>query len=140
MSSGWVQVISRTTEDCVQKIIKARSEGGAGISIGYHGNIVDLWEALAAASEEKKTLLVDLGSDQTSLHNPWNGGYYPVQISFEEARSMMVDDPDKFKELVQESLKKGISSAAGHRCCGDEVLGLWEQLFSGRPRRRGIHR
>ena len=120
---GWVQVISRTTEDCVQKIIEARSEGGAGISIGYHGNIVDLWEALAAASEEKKTLLVDLGSDQTSLHNPWNGGYYPVQISFEEARSMMVDDPDKFKELVQESLRRHVRAV---RRLTDMGMRFWD--------------
>lgn len=61
--------------------LRGRSDS-PGVSIGYHGNVVTLWEALAAEPD----LLVDLGSDQTSLHNPFNGGYYPVQLSFEEAQ------------------------------------------------------
>lgn len=76
------------------------------LAIGYLGNVVDLWERLA----EEDELLVELGSDQTSLHNPWMGGYYPVQLSFEEARTMMHDDPKHFKELVQESLRRQVAA------------------------------
>jgi len=71
------------------------------ISIAYHGNIVTLWEKLAESDVH-----VDLGSDQTSLHNPYNGGYYPVQVSFEESNRLMVEEPAKFKELVQETLRR----------------------------------
>ena len=66
-------------------------------SIGYLGNIVELWEELAKLAEEKNEIIVDLGSDQTSCHNPFNGGYYPVQLTFEESNKMMVEDPEKFK-------------------------------------------
>lgn len=68
--------------------------------------MVDLWERLA----EEKELLVELGSDQTSLHNPWLGGYYPVQLTFEESRKMMHDDPPRFKELVRESLRRQVAA------------------------------
>jgi urocanate hydratase len=70
------------------------------------GNIVDLWERLV----EEKELLVDLGSDQTSCHNPFNGGYYPVQLSFEEAKELMKSDNEKFKQLVQESLRRQVAA------------------------------
>merc|ERR550539_254286 len=74
-------------------------------SIAYHGNIVNLWQRLATYSQQNDgKLLCELGSDQTSLHNPFSGGYYPHQISFEEAQTMMVTDPVKFKQLVNESL------------------------------------
>ncbi|PIO55541.1 hypothetical protein TELCIR_23071 [Teladorsagia circumcincta] len=73
-------------------------------SIGYLGNVVDLWERLAA----EKELLVDLGSDQTSLHNPFLGGYYPAGVSVEEANVMMTKDPERFKQLVQKSLLRQI--------------------------------
>ena len=68
--------------------------------------MVDLWERLA----EEKELLVELGADQTSLHNPWLGGYYPVQLTFEESRKMMHDDPPRFKELVRESLRRQVAA------------------------------
>jgi urocanate hydratase len=89
--------------DVIKRIreLKGRSDA-PGISIGYHGNVVTLWEALAAQEE----LLVDLGSDQTSLHNPFNGGYYPVQLSFEEAQEAMAKDPEAFKATVQQSLRR----------------------------------
>jgi urocanate hydratase len=70
------------------------------------GNIVDLWEAFVQEPEN----LVDLGSDQTSLHNPYNGGYYPVGLSFEEANKLMVENPPKFKELVQASLRRHVAA------------------------------
>ena len=105
-AQGWVQIVTRTVEETIAAIRKAKHEKSAGLSIGFHGNVVALWEALADVAEQEGSSLVDLGSDQTSLHNPWNGGYYPVQIEFEEARNMMVDDPPKFKGLVQETLRR----------------------------------
>jgi len=79
------------------------------VSIGFLGNVVSLWEALADAADAGE-MLADLGSDQTSLHNPFMGGYYPVQLSFEESRRMMVEDPPQFKLLVEESLRRHVSA------------------------------
>ena len=103
-AQGWVQIVTRTVEETIAAIRKAKIEKTGGVSIGFHGNVVALWEALADVAEKEGELLADLGSDQTSLHNPWNGGYYPVQIDFKESRNMMVEDPPKFKKLVQETL------------------------------------
>lgn len=69
--------------------------------MAYVGNVVDLWERLAA-----EDMHVDLGSDQTSLHNPWAGGYYPVGLTLEESKHMMAEEPEKFKECVRESLRR----------------------------------
>ena len=100
---GWVKEVSKSLDDCIDRIVHARQEKRV-TSIGFLGNVVDLWERLA----EEKELLVELGSDQTSLHNPYNGGYYPVQLSFSEARRVMVDDPPRFKKLVQETLRRHV--------------------------------
>merc|ERR1712070_607002 len=78
------------------------------VSIGFLGNIVTLWEALADLADGE--FLVELGSDQTSLHNPYHGGYYPVGLTFDESREMMVKDPSRFKELVTESLQRHASA------------------------------
>ncbi len=102
---GWVKEVSKSLDDCIERIVNAREEKRV-TSIGFLGNVVDLWERLA----EEKELLVELGSDQTSLHNPYNGGYYPVQISFDEARRVMVADPPRFKKLVQESLCRHVAA------------------------------
>lgn len=75
------------------KEIKAAKAEGRGVSIGYLGNIVTLWERLSDEEEN----IVELGSDQTSLHNPFFGGYYPVQLSLDESNQMMREDPEKFK-------------------------------------------
>ncbi|ELR46579.1 Putative urocanate hydratase, partial [Bos mutus] len=80
------------------------------LSLGYHGNVVDLWERLVHELDTTGELLVDLGSDQTSCHNPFNGGYYPVQLGFAEAQSLMASDPTAFKSLVQESLRRHVSA------------------------------
>ncbi|XP_027957631.1 urocanate hydratase isoform X1 [Eumetopias jubatus] len=80
------------------------------LSLGYHGNVVDLWERLVHELDTTGELLVDLGSDQTSCHNPFNGGYYPVQLGFAEAQSLMASDPAAFKDLVQESLRRQVSA------------------------------
>ena len=102
---GWVSEVCRDLDDCVKRIKAARA-AKKGTAIGFLGNVVSLWERLAEETE----LLVELGSDQTSLHNPYNGGYYPVQLSFEEARRVMVADPPRFKELVQESLRRHVAA------------------------------
>lgn len=104
-SQGWIDTISSSIDEVVAIIRKAREEKSV-LSIGYHGNIVDLWERLA----EEPELLVELGSDQTSLHNPFNGGYYPVGYSFEESNQLMVSDPAKFKTAVQESLRRHVAA------------------------------
>lgn len=97
---GWLNVVERDMDTLLERIVEAVKKKEA-ISIGYLGNIVDLWERL-----DKEDFPVELASDQTSLHNPFNGGYYPVGLSFEESNEMMVKDPGSFKERVQESLRR----------------------------------
>eukprot|EP01117_Protostelium_nocturnum_P012579 TRINITY_DN462_c0_g1_i1.p1 TRINITY_DN462_c0_g1~~TRINITY_DN462_c0_g1_i1.p1 ORF type:complete len:699 (-),score=278.79 TRINITY_DN462_c0_g1_i1:181-2277(-) len=104
-SQGWIMEISDSLEHLVERIKKARKEKEV-VSIAFHGNIVDVWERLAKEDE----LLVELGSDQTSLHNPFHGGYYPVGLSFQESNEMMVKDPNTFKERVQDSLRRHVEA------------------------------
>lgn len=101
---GWVDEVYDSLDLLIPRVRQARAEGRA-VSIAYLGNVVDLWERLAAEGEN-----VDLGSDQTSLHNPWAGGYYPVGLSFEESNAMMADDPEEFRKRVQESLRRQIAA------------------------------
>ncbi len=107
-AQGWVDEIIDKLEDLVQrtKIAKANKET---VSIAYEGNVVEVWERFA-----EEDIYVDLGSDQTSLHNPWAGGYYPVQLTFEEANEMMANEPDKFHDLVQESLRRHAAAVNRH--------------------------
>ncbi len=97
---GWVDEIHTDLDELIPRIRKA-VEGKEGVSLAYEGNVVDLWERLA-----DEDIHVDLGSDQTSLHNPWAGGYYPVGYSYEESKVMMAEEPERFKECVQESLRR----------------------------------
>ena len=97
---GWVDEIHEDLDVLIPRIRKAMEDKEV-ISIAYLGNVVDLWERLA-----EENVHVDLGSDQTSLHNPWAGGYYPVGYSYEESNRMMAEEPEKFKECVQESLRR----------------------------------
>ncbi|XP_013408281.1 urocanate hydratase [Lingula anatina] len=106
---GWLMEIADSLEDCIRKIRHARQDQLA-VSIGYHGNIVDLWERLVYEYDSTGDLLVDIGSDQTSCHNPFLGGYYPVQLSYEDSRMMMHSDPVRFKNLVQESLRRQVAA------------------------------
>lgn len=99
-SQGWVDEVYSDLDQLAQRVVVARQNKEA-VSIAYQGNIVDLWEYFA-----NNNIHVELGSDQTSLHNPWAGGYYPVGYSFEEANEMMANNPEKFKEVVQESLRR----------------------------------
>ncbi|GIW21964.1 MAG: urocanate hydratase [Candidatus Sericytochromatia bacterium] len=103
-SQGWVQEIYSNLDDLLKRIKQAKSEGLA-ISIAYYGNIVDLWEALVNSDID-----VELGSDQTSLHNPFMGGYYPVSISFEKANELMSSNQEEFRKLVKESLIRQVNA------------------------------
>ena len=104
-NQGWIQEIETDPKSCINRIKKAKKNKEA-IAIGFHGNVVTMWEALV----EEPEMLADLGSDQTSLHNPWMGGYYPVQCSFEESRVMMREEPARFRELVKETLRRHVAA------------------------------
>jgi urocanate hydratase len=99
-SQGWVDEVYEDLDQLISRIQKARAAKEA-VSLAYQGNIVDLWEKLV-----EKNVKVELGSDQTSLHNPWAGGYYPAGLSFDEANEMMSEDPGRFREKVYESLRR----------------------------------
>lgn len=101
---GWVDELHFKLDELIPAIRAAVAEKRT-ISMAYVGNVVDLWERLA---EEEIT--VDLGSDQTSLHNPWAGGYYPVGMTLEESKQMMAENPTKFRECVQESLRRQVAA------------------------------
>ncbi|WP_298613661.1 urocanate hydratase [uncultured Odoribacter sp.] len=104
----WVDEVIEDLEVLMQRVKKAKAEKEI-VSIAYQGNVVDLWERLAESD-----ITVELGSDQTSLHNPWAGGYYPVGQSFEESKRMMAEEPELFKEKVQASLRRHV--AAINKC------------------------
>lgn len=106
---GWLQEFTDDLDVLIQRIREARTKKEV-TSIGYLGNVVDVWERLAAVYKATGELLVDLGSDQTSCHNPYGGGYCPVQLSYQETEEMLVKDPTKFKTLVQESLRRQIAA------------------------------
>lgn len=103
-SQGWVDEVYTSLDELIPRIRKAVNAKEA-VSLAYNGNVVDLWERLA-----DEDIKVDLGSDQTSLHNPWSGGYYPAGMSFEEAGRMMRDDPDEFRKSVQASLRRHLAA------------------------------
>jgi urocanate hydratase len=107
-SQGWVDEIIDNLDELVQRVTKAKSDKEI-VSIAFQGNIVDVWEKFDEAN-----IFVDLGSDQTSLHNPWAGGYYPVGVSFEESNALMASDPDKFKSLVQQTLRRHADAINKH--------------------------
>ncbi|MCL2738924.1 MAG: urocanate hydratase [Bacteroidales bacterium] len=111
-AQGWVDEVY-TSLDLLTERIKTATTAGESVSLAYQGNVVDLWERLA-----QEEIPVDLGSDQTSLHNPWAGGYYPAGYSLEESNRMMAEEPQAFKAAVQESLRRHVAainklSAAG---------------------------
>lgn len=103
-SQGWVDEVFDDLHQLIQRVKEAKASREA-VSIAYQGNIVDLWEGFVEHHVD-----VELGSDQTSLHNPWAGGYYPVGISFEEANTMMARDPELFKKKVQQSLIRQVKA------------------------------
>lgn len=101
---GWVDELHENLDELIPRVRKAM-EAKETVSLAYVGNVVDLWERLAA-----ENIPVDLGSDQTSLHNPWAGGYYPVGQSFEESVRMMAEEPEKFREAVRASLRRHVAA------------------------------
>ncbi len=101
---GWVDEITTSADEAIDMALEFQSAKRAR-SIAYLGNIVDLWERMVA-----RDIHVDLGSDQTSLHNPWAGGYYPQGMSYEEANTMMAEDPATFKQRIQETLKRHVKA------------------------------
>jgi urocanate hydratase len=112
LSQGWVDEVFTDLNELVLRVTKAKNNKET-VSIAYHGNVVDIWEKF-----DEEDIHIDLGSDQTSLHNPWAGGYYPAGLSFEEANIMMVNNPDLFKEKVQESLRRQAKSINNHTAKG----------------------
>ncbi|XP_032996976.1 urocanate hydratase [Lacerta agilis] len=119
---GWLMEITSSLDHCIAQLREAKKKKMA-LSLGYHGNVVDLWERLAEEFNTTGELLADLGSDQTSCHNPFNGGYYPVQLSFKEANQLMSSNPVKFRTLVQESLRRQV--AAINRL-SDQGMFFWD--------------
>ena len=104
----WVDEVIDDTEKLVERVKNAQKNKEI-VSIAYHGNIVDVWESFY-----KNNITVDIGSDQTSLHNPWSGGYYPVGYSFEEANKLIYENPKKFKSEVKLSLKRHVDIVNKH--------------------------
>jgi len=109
---GWIDEIITDVNELVIRVNRAK-QNTETISIAYLGNIVDVWEKF-----DETGVHIDLGSDQTSLHNPWAGGYYPVGISFEDANNMMANNPKLFKEKVQETLRRHAKAINQHTAKG----------------------
>ena len=103
-AQGWVDELHYSLDELIPAVRKAMEEKRT-VSMAYVGNVVDLWERLA-----DENMHVDLGSDQTSLHNPWAGGYYPVGVLLEESKRLMAEEPEKFRDLVQESLRRQVAA------------------------------
>lgn len=109
---GWVDELVEDLDALVLRVRKAQTNEEV-VSIAYLGNVVDVWEKF-----DEENIIVELGSDQTSLHNPWAGGYYPVGLGFEEANEMMAKDPEQFKTKVQESLRRHADAVNRHAAKG----------------------
>ena len=111
-SQGWINEVIENLNELVARVALAKSNKEI-VSIAYLGNIVDVWERFDA-----ENIHIDLGSDQTSLHNPWAGGYYPTGFTFEEANEMMANNPEKFKEEVQKTLRRHTAAINKHTAKG----------------------
>lgn len=109
---GWVDELVENLDELVLRTQLAKANEEV-VSIAYIGNVVDVWERF-----DQENVYVEIGSDQTSLHNPWAGGYYPVGISFEESNRMMAEEPELFKEKVQETLRRHAASINNHSIKG----------------------
>jgi urocanate hydratase len=111
-SQGWVDEIISDLDELTNRVRRAK-ENQEVVSIAYLGNVVDVWEKF-----DEENIHVDLGSDQTSLHNPWAGGYYPVGLSFDTSNEMMANNPSEFKKYVQESLRRHAEAVNKHTSKG----------------------
>jgi urocanate hydratase len=108
LDQGWIDEKFTDLDQLVKRVKKAKDDEEV-VSLAYLGNIVEVWEKF-----DEEDLKIDIGSDQTSLHNPWAGGYYPVDVSFEDANKMMVSHSELFKEKVQETLRRHVKSITKH--------------------------
>ncbi len=108
LDQGWIDEKITDLDELVARVQKAQTNKET-ISIAYLGNVVEVWEKF-----DESNIHIDLGSDQTSLHNPWAGGYYPVELSFEDANDMMANNPELFKTKVQESLRRHATAINKH--------------------------
>tara|TARA_R110000850_G_scaffold182360_1_gene307826 strand:- start:87698 stop:89716 length:2019 start_codon:yes stop_codon:yes gene_type:complete len=111
-SQGWVDEVISDLNQLVQRVKEAKAKEEV-VSIAYDGNVVDVWETF-----DQENIHIDLGSDQTSLHNPWAGGYYPAGLSYEESNDMMANNPTLFKEKVQASLRRQAAAINKHAAKG----------------------
>ena len=109
---GWVDEVVTDANELVNRVSKAKAKKEI-VSIAYQGNIVDVWEKFDEAN-----IFVDMGSDQTSLHNPWAGGYYPMGLSYEQANALITENPDEFKKQVQQSLRRQAQAINRHTTKG----------------------
>jgi urocanate hydratase len=107
-SQGWINEVIENIDQLVPRV-KTALENNEVVSIAYLGNVVDVWERF-----DQENLHIDLGSDQTSLHNPWAGGYYPLGYSFEESNALMANEPEKFKSEVQKTLRRHAAAINKH--------------------------
>jgi len=112
LDQGWIDEKITDLDELVARVIKAKTNKET-VSLAYLGNVVEVWETF-----DKANIHIDLGSDQTSLHNPWAGGYYPVGLSFEDANEMMVSNPELFKEKVKASLRRQAEAINKHTAKG----------------------
>jgi urocanate hydratase len=111
-SQGWVDEVISDLDKLCERVREAKANKEV-VSIAYQGNVVDVWEKF-----DEENIFVELGSDQTSLHNPWAGGYYPVGMSFEESNEMMANEPELFKEKIQETLRQHAAAVNKHTAKG----------------------
>ena len=111
-SQGWVDELIDDIDILCERVKKAKANKEV-VSIAYVGNVVDVWERF-----DSEGIFIDLGSDQTSLHNPWAGGYYPIGLTFEESNDLMSSNPELFKEKVQDTLKRHAASVNNHTAKG----------------------
>ncbi|MDA0777698.1 MAG: urocanate hydratase [Bacteroidetes bacterium] len=111
-AQGWVDELISSIDDLVVRILKAQAAKEV-VSIAYVGNVIDIWETFA-----EKGIYIHLGSDQTSLHNPFAGGYYPAGLSYEQSNEMMANEPEKFKDEVYKSLRRHAAAVDLHTAQG----------------------
>ena len=109
---GWVDVLIDNMEDLVTRVRKAQEQSEV-VSIAYIGNVVEIWERFI-----DEDIFIHLGSDQTSLHNPWSGGYYPMDLSYDESNTLLRDDPASFKDEVQKTLRRHATAVNKHHSIG----------------------
>jgi len=107
-SQNWIDEVISDTHELTKRVKKAQKNKET-VSIGFHGNIVEVWESFY-----DNNIKVDIGSDQTSLHNPWSGGYYPMDLSFEESNKLISNNPKEFKERVKSTLKRHVEIINKH--------------------------